>query len=372
MAGSPTLAASPLRCPRWGRNSPWACARISLPSQAGGAITDREHVVVARRLQRWTHDELVDAIGLQPIELVQEFRRLHPRRPDDELGRNELAARETDAVLQHLGDAGRRADADLHFGQELLGLRCDARRQCRQHAVGRFDQDQTHVLVDVDAVEAVRHQRPRRVVQLRRELDAGGAGADDRDMQLLGPQRLGLGVGTNVGVDETPMKPRGLRRIVEGNREFARARRAEVVGPAADGDDQRVVWHRPRWTHQIAVGIDERRDLDLAARAVEAGHAADAIDESVPVGLGEVVGFVDANVHAACGELVQVRLPEVRARGLDQRDVRQLAATERIAEPGRELEAAGAAADDDDAVRHGVTASSASLSRVPDARTREA
>ena len=42
-----------------------------------------------------------------------------------------------------------------------------------------------HVLVGVDAVQAVGHQLARRAVQLGRQLDPGGAGADDRDLQLL-------------------------------------------------------------------------------------------------------------------------------------------------------------------------------------------
>ena len=42
-------------------------------------------------------------------------------------------------------------------------------------------------------------QRARRVVQLGRELDAGGAGADDRDVQLSGPQRLRLRVRADAG-----------------------------------------------------------------------------------------------------------------------------------------------------------------------------
>ena len=63
------------------------------------------------------------------------------------------------------------------------------------------------VLLGVDAVEA-RRRPPARVVavQLGRQFDARGAGADDRDVQLLGPQRLGLGVGAHAGVDEPPME----------------------------------------------------------------------------------------------------------------------------------------------------------------------
>ena len=49
-----------------------------------------------------------------------------------------------------------------------------------------------------------------------------------------------------------------------------------------------------------------------------------------------------------------MRLPEVRALALDQRDARPRALAQRIAEPGDELEPAGAAADDDDFVKRGL------------------
>ena len=69
----------------------------------------------------------------------------------------------------------------------------------------------------------------------------------------------------------------------------------------------------------------------------------------MPVRLRKVIGLVDAHVHAAVRQLVQMRLPEVRARALDQRYVRLVAPSQRVAELRRELEAARTAADDDDA-----------------------
>ena len=85
--------------------------------------------------------------------------------------------------------------------------------------------------------------------------------------------------------------------------------------------------------------------------AVEAGHLADAIDEAVPVGLRQVVDLVHAQVHAAGGDLVQQRLPEVRALPVDQRDAGLAALAELVAQAGGKLEPAGAAADNDDAFR---------------------
>ena len=98
----------------------------------------------------------------------------------------------------------------------------------------------------------------------------------------------------------------------------------------------------------VAILVDERRDLDLVRLPVEARHLADQVAERVPVRVRQVVGLEDVEVHASCSDLVQVRLPEMRARPLDQRDLRPATTSQRVAEAGRELEAACASADDHD------------------------
>jgi len=90
--------------------------------------------------------------------------------------------------------------------------------------------------------------------------------------------------------------------------------------------------------------------------AVQAHHLAQAVAEPVPVALRQVVGGVHVQVDAAGGDFVQVRLPEVRARFLDQRDVGQTLFTQGVAQPGGQLQSAGAATDDDDAVEVGFWA----------------
>ena len=154
------------------------------------------------------------------------------------------------------------------------------------------------------------------------------------------------------------MKPLGLDGIVECDRVFVCAGRAEVVRAAADTDDERVVVDRARRRDTIAVLVGEGCDVNLPALPVEARHLADPVAEAMPVRLREVVRVVHRDVHAAGGDLVQMRLPEMRTRTLDQRDVGAPTSAERVAELRRELESAGTAADDDDAVqrsvRHGI------------------
>ncbi|MBS1217117.1 MAG: hypothetical protein H6R21_250 [Proteobacteria bacterium] len=91
------------------------------------------------------------------------------------------------------------------------------------------------------------------------------------------------------------------------------ARRAEVVGAAAHGNDQGVVRNLPLTDQQAPLVVMSRRDAYHAAPAVEAGHAAQLETEVVPAGLCEVIEGVQVDIHAAGGNFVQQRLPQMRA-----------------------------------------------------------
>ena len=83
---------------------------------------------------------------------------------------------------------------------------------CRQDARGGLDQGDAEVAVGVDAVEAEGDDLAGGAVQLGRELGAGGAGADDGDLELAGADRLGLGLGAQDGVDQAAVEAGRLRR----------------------------------------------------------------------------------------------------------------------------------------------------------------
>ena len=55
------------------------------------------------------------------------------------------------------------------------------------------------------------------------------------------------------------------------------ARRAEIIGQAANRHDQRVIAEHPRRDDLLAVLVVARRHIDLPFRAVEADHLADAV-----------------------------------------------------------------------------------------------
>ena len=58
-----------------------------------------------------------------------------------------------------------------------------------------LDQGDPDVLAGVDPVQPVGHDLTGGAVQFGRELGAGGAGADDRDVELAGSHRLQLACG---------------------------------------------------------------------------------------------------------------------------------------------------------------------------------
>ncbi len=109
--------------------------------------------------------------------------------------------------------------------QQVLRGERDAFGHRREDARPRLDDRHPDVALGIDPLEAVGDELARRLVQLRRELHTGRAAADDRDVELLGTQRLGLRVRAYAGIDQPPMKVLGVIGRVEADRVFA-ARRA--------------------------------------------------------------------------------------------------------------------------------------------------
>ena len=193
--------------------------------------------------------------------------------------------------------AGAHLDADGL--QQVRRRGGDALRQRRQDARRRLDQHDVDVARGIDAVQAVGDDGAHRAVQFGGQFGAGGAGADDGDVELAGPHRLGLRVGAQAGVDQAPVEAAGLLRRLQRHRESRGAGRAEIVGDAADRHDQRVVGAaRVAGVISRPSSSSHRRQLELFRRAVEADHLAEAVGEMVPMRLREVVQLV---LRAAAG-----------------------------------------------------------------------
>jgi hypothetical protein len=68
----------------------------------------------------------------------------------------------------------------------------------------------------------------------------------------------------------------------------------------------------------------------------------------VPVGERQVVDLVHAEIHAAGGDLVQQRLPQMRLLPVDQCDAGLATFAELVSQAGGKLQPACPAADNDD------------------------
>ncbi len=160
-------------------------------------------------------------------------------------------------------------------------------------------------------------------------------------------------MGVDEGFQQAVLEGLGLFAGVEEAAVLAHAFDAEVVADAAYGDDQGVVAEAARGDDLLAGAVEGGRQLDLATFAVQAHHAAQAVTEVVARALGQVFDLVFVGIEGAGGHFVQQRFPDVGAGGVHQGDVGLAALAELVAQPGGQFQAAGAPADDEDAMGTG-------------------
>ena len=235
--------------------------------------------------------------------------------------------------------------------------------RARQDAVAGLDQHDAQVALRVDPVESVGDDGASGVVQLCGELGAGRAGADDGDVQLARADGRVLVLRAKARVDQAVVESAGLLGGFQRDGVFRRAGRSEIVGDAADGDDQRVVGDRRLRADFASFAVLRCGEVDGLGGAVEADHFAVAIAEMVPMRLRDVIEFVLGAAQAPRGDGMQQRLPDVGAAAVDERDPRAVLAAEAVAELRRQLQSGGAAADNDDMVES-VVRHPAGLRRV--------
>jgi hypothetical protein len=85
-------------------------------------------------------------------------------------------------------------------------------------------------------------------------------------------------------------------------------------------------------------------------RPVKSRELTDAKSEVMPMGLGHVIDFVVAQIHAARGDFMQLGFPNVCAVFIDQGDNCTLASAIGMSQSGREFQSPSAATHDDDFV----------------------
>jgi hypothetical protein len=313
-------------------------------------VADREDVGLARGLQRRQDDELVRRVGLQAVNLLQEVGRLHAGRPDPDLRRYHKPARHPYLTPADLDHPLARAHAHPQLLQLLRGRLLKALGQCRQNGWCCLDQGDLHVALGVDAVEPIGNQPTRRLVQLGRQLDAGGTGTDDRHLELLLAQGGFLILRPQAGVQELLLDLLGLVVGVEEHAMLLHSQRAEVVADPAQCDHQRVIADRSSRYDLLAIGVEHRGEQDFLRTAIEPLHPALLEAEAVMLGVRQVDDIVRVRVERAGRHLVQEGLPHMREIGVDQGDPRLPLPTQAVAQLRRQDQATGPTTDNDDVV----------------------
>src|SRR5690606_33528328 len=103
----------------------------------------------------------------------------------------------------------------------------------------------------------------------------------------------------------------------------------------------------------VSLLVERCSEMYALVLAVQTIHAAHLEFEVIPLGLRHVVELVGRRVQRAGGNLVQQWLPDMGQIGVDQDHAGLAAFTECITQAGGKFQAAGAAADDYDAMCHG-------------------
>ena len=197
--------------------------------------------------------------------------------------------------------------------------------------------------------------------QFRRQFDACRTRADNRHLdarlvrRALDDRVRRAMLRAHAGRDQPLAKEFSLPDRVERDRILLRARDAEEVRRAADGDDQRVVFELALRDQFAGFLVPQRPDRDALGRAIQPDEFALRELEAMPERLRCVFEFLRERVHAARRDLVQERLPDVSRVAVDQRDLSlrrlfRIGRTVPVPETRGQFEPAGPSADDDEAM----------------------
>src|SRR6266496_479953 len=138
-------------------------------------------------------------------------------------------------------------------------------------------------------------------------------------------------------IDHAFVESLRIRLRFELDRMVYNARRAKVVVLASDGNDDNIIVKGPFRRDFATFSVEVRRHLHLTTAPIDPDHLPDPVAETMPVGLREIVDLVSGDIHAAGGNLVKLRLPDMRAISLDQRNVELPLAAVFVAQAGRKL-----------------------------------
>jgi hypothetical protein len=134
---------------------------------------------------------------------------------------------------------------------------------------------------------------------------------------------LGLG-GPGKQAQQAQAEALGVLGGVQGNRVFARAGHAEVVGGAADGNHQGAVGNAARGEDLLAIaGGGDRPHAEGLAGGIERRHGAVDEGEAAVVGQHLVRQALLVDVQGAGRDLVQRGLPDMVEPAIHQHHLRR-------------------------------------------------
>ena len=297
------------------RPSRIACCAVGGAETAGGAVRDRRDVARGPRVRHAHHAQMV--VHDDPSALVDrqraagQRRRLHPRCPDQRVGRERLPVRQPDRALHRGFEPGVQQHVDVALRQLCLRVRREVRRKLGQDPAGRLDQDPPHL--GRTQLRVIAHRVAGQVLQLPQRLHPGVSGSDEHERQRRATQLEILRLRGDIQPREDVVpQVDGLLHRREPDPVLGQTGDGEHARPGPRSHDEHVVLQ----LHGHAV-----RDphLDVARIVVDRRDLAD-LDRG-PLEQRTERHHDGARIDRAGGDLGQERLVLHEVLGRNQRDV---------------------------------------------------
>ena len=134
----------------------------------------------------------------------------------------------------------------------------------------------------------------------------------------------------------------------------------KVVHSASDRQNQQVIGDLSRGNDLLAFVVMNRPDQYELCSPIQPDHLAEQVSKPVPVGLRQVIEFVDVEIDRASRQFMQVRLPKVGSATFNQGNRSTPSAAQAIAKPCNKLKTPCATTDHNDRLRAAISASQGS------------
>ncbi len=286
---------------------------------AGRAITDGVDVVIPRRLQRRLHDQLIDAIGLEAIDVLEKIGRLDTRRPHPRSRTDELAGFGSHPLAGHLHHLDAQHDIDAETAKLLQRGTRESLRQTRQQGRRSF-QDMNLDVGWLDVIQAIGIQQACRLIKLCRQLDAGGSTADDGNIQFARLAGSACGLCSQIRFQQPILELLSLLGRIEKHAVLGNAGYPEIVADTAHCHYKNVVRKGSLRHDLFAACAEQGCEPDLLSLPVQTVHATQHEAKMVVAGLSQVFQLIIMRVECSGRYLMQQGLPDMRPAAVDQRN----------------------------------------------------